>query len=46
MMYLFLNRDRSCGKNRPQSNLAQWGKGQLLPFIQKPPNLVGGIWPI
>jgi hypothetical protein len=46
MKYLSLNRDPSCGQNRPQSDLAQWGKGQLLPFIRKPPNLVGGIGPI
>jgi len=45
MIFLSLNRDLSCGQNRPQSDLAQWGKGQLLPFIRKPPNLVEAIWP-
>jgi hypothetical protein len=40
MMYLSLNRDPSCSQNRPQSGLVQWGKGQLLPFIRKPPNLI------
>jgi hypothetical protein len=45
MIYLSLNRDPSCGQNRPQSGLVQWGKGQLLPFIRKPPNLFCGILP-